>query len=392
MGRSSLVIHGPVLTDGRELPAARIETANGRIVAVRPGGGADGADLVVADGWIIPGLIDLQVNGAGGVDLTSAHDPDEAVAAVAGVLAQHGVTAFCPTVVSSPPEAIPSRLVAYGARAHPGGAESLGAHLEGPFLDPEHRGVHDPAALRLPDAGEIERWLATRHPTIVTLAPELPGALAAIRRLAEAGVVVSLGHSGADAAAARAGLEAGARMGTHLFNAMPPFHHRQPGLVGALLAGSATLGIIADGVHVDPLAIDVAVRAAGPGRIALVSDALAAAATPPSPSRLGAQTVLSDGRIARRADGTMAGSAILLDGGLRNVRSWLPWLPPAEVVRMATRTPAEALGGDVAARKGRVAPGYDADLVILDPDWQVVATVVRGVVLDTSSSKVPSTR
>lgn len=392
MGRSSLVIHGPVLTDGRELPAARIETANGRIVAVRPGGGADGADLVVADGWIIPGLIDLQVNGAGGVDLTSAHDPDEAVAAVAGVLARHGVTAFCPTVVSSPPEAIPSRLVAYGARAHPGGAESLGAHLEGPFLDPEHRGVHDPAALRLPDAGEIERWLATGHPTIVTLAPELPGALAAIRRLAEAGVVVSLGHSGADAAAARAGLEAGARMGTHLFNGMPPFHHRQPGLVGALLAGSATLGIIADGVHVDPLAIDVAVRAAGPGRIALVSDALAAAATPPSPSRLGAQTVLSDGRIARRADGTMAGSAILVDGGLRNVRSWLPWLPPAEVVRMATRTPAEALGGDVAARKGRVAPGYDADLVILDPDWQVVATVVRGVVLDTSSSKVPSTR
>jgi N-acetylglucosamine-6-phosphate deacetylase len=382
MTGASLVVHGPLLTDGRELPAGRVEIADGRIVAVRPTGSPDGADLVVSGGWIVPGLIDLQVNGAGGVDLTSARNPAMAVAGVARVLARHGVTAFCPTVVSSSPDRTLRRLAAYGPRAHPGGAESLGTHLEGPFLNAEHRGVHDPEALRPPDAGEIERWLGVGRPSIVTLAPELPGAPAAIRRLTRAGVLVSLGHSGADLPTARAGLAAGARMGTHLFNGMPPFHHRRPGLVGALLTGSATLGIIADGAHVDPLAFEVALRVAGPSRVALVSDALATAATPPGPGRLGDQTVVSDGLVVRRADGTLAGSALLLDGGLRNARAWLPWLPPAVVVRMATQTPAEALGGEVAARKGRIAPGYDADLAILDADWHVVSTVVRGAVVE----------
>lgn len=379
---AQLVLHGRVLTDGRELPDCRVEIADGRVTAVRPGTGPAGADLVVSDGWIVPGLIDLQVNGAGGVDLTSARDPEAAVAAVARALARHGVTVFCPTIVSSPRAAILERLGAYGPRAYPEGAESLGMHLEGPFLSPDFRGVHDPAVLRPPDLDEIGDWLAVRRPAVATLAPELPGALDAIRRLVAAGSLVSLGHSGADAAAARAGLAAGARMGTHLFNGMPPFHHRGPGLVGALLAGSATLGLIADGAHVDPLAVEIVVRAAGVGRVALVSDALAAAGAPPGPSALGGQAVAFDGRIVRRADGTIAGSAVLLDTGLRNVRAWLPWLPPADLVRVVTQTPAEALGGAVAARKGRIAPGYDADIAILDADWQVVATVVRGAVLD----------
>jgi N-acetylglucosamine-6-phosphate deacetylase len=371
-------LHGRVLTDGRELPPSRVQIVDGLIVAVRPQPSSNGADLVVGNGWIVPGLIDLQVNGAGGVDLTSAAEPEHAVDAVARKLAAHGVTAFCPTIVSAPPETILERLPAFRPRVHASGATSLGAHIEGPFISSEFRGIHDPRWLRPANPGEIAGWLTAGSPTIVTLAPELPGALAAIEQLIRAGVVVSLGHSGADVVAARAGLAAGARLGTHLFNGMPPLHHRRPGLVGALLASTATLGLIADGIHIDPLMLELVVRLAGPGRVALVSDALAPAGCPPGPSVLGDQPVESDGRVARRADGTLAGTVMLLDTGLRNLREWLPWLAPAEIVQMATQTPAEALGSDLAAHKGRVQPGYDADLTILDNAWKVLYTVVQG--------------
>jgi N-acetylglucosamine-6-phosphate deacetylase len=370
-----LVLWGRVLTGGHDLGPTTLIVEHGRISSLEPAPSKPpaGADLEVHDGWIVPGLIDLQVNGAGGVDLTSAGDPEQAVEAVACVLARHGVTSFCPTLVSSPPEVILSRLPAFRS-----GSAALGAHVEGPFIDPQHRGVHDLAALRHASREEIAAWLEVGLPAIVTLAPEVPGAHEAISQLTAAGVIVSLGHSGADAAAAQAGLAAGARMGTHLFNAMPLLHHRRPGLVGALLGSTATLGLIADGVHLDPLVVDLVVRAAGPARVALVSDALAAAGAPRGPVALGGQIVHSDGQVVRRADGTLAGSALLLDACLRNARAWLPWLPDAEIVRMATQTPADLLGLD---RKGRIAAGADADLTVLDANWQVTEAIVGGRVL-----------
>ena len=369
-----------MLDDGRELPACLVEIEGGRIAAVEPDAGAPG-DLVVGTGWIAPGLVDLHVHGAGGVDLASAEKPAEALHAMARTLARHGVTAFCPALVSLPPEAYARLLRAFRSQAIPGAAECLGSYLEGPYLNPAFRGVHDPLALRVPDLAEVDGWLVDGPPSVVTLAPELDGALEVARRLVAAGVVVSLGHSGADLAAARAGLGAGAMLGTHLFNAMPPIHHRQPGLVGALLASEATVEVIADSVHLDPVTVDLVARAAGPARVALVTDALAPAGAPPGPSTLGEQAVVSDGISVRRADGTLAGSATLLDASVRNVIGWLPWLPPAEVVRMATQTPATVLGPAVARRKGRVAPGYDADLAIFDAAWRVTATVVHGELL-----------
>jgi N-acetylglucosamine-6-phosphate deacetylase len=209
----------------------------------------------------------------------------------------------------------------------------------------------------------------------VTLAPECAGGIAAIRQLRDAGVVVSLGHSGADAAQAQAGLAAGARMATHLFNAMPPLHHRRPGLVGAVLASEAVVCLITDGVHLDPLIVDLVIRCVGAERVALVSDALAAAGAPPGPSVLGDQVLVSDGRQVRRTDGTLAGSAVLLDQCLKNVRAWLPKLSPATLMDMVTGTPARLLGQQ---RKGRVAVGCDADLVTLDSEWNVTQVVVRG--------------
>jgi N-acetylglucosamine-6-phosphate deacetylase len=379
------VLWGRVLTAGQELPPSRIEIARGRIERLEPASGAPDADISVTDGWIAPGLIDLQVNGAGGVDLTSAADPHAALVQVAHTLGARGVTAFCPTIVSSPLETILERIRAYAAQPISGGATSLGAHVEGPFLDPDHSGVHDKNLVRAATQAEVERWLAAGQPAIVTLAPEQSGALEALAQLTRAGVVVSLGHSGASSQAAQAALAAGASMATHLFNAMPPLHHRAPGLVGALLGSHAVLAIIADGVHLDPLIVDLVVQRAGPGRVALVSDALAAAAAPAGASLLGDQTVISDGRSVRRADGTLAGSALLLDGCMRNVRAWLPRLAPAEVVRMATETPAEVLGSRA---KGRVAVGADADLIVLDGAWQVRHTIIGGAVVRSAPVQV----
>jgi N-acetylglucosamine-6-phosphate deacetylase len=371
---------GRVLTDGHELPPSRVEIADGRIVGIEATDRPHGGDRQVEQGWIAPGLIDLQVNGAGGIDLTSASDPEAALVHVARALAAHGVTAFCPTIVSSPSSLILDRLRTYRPRAIGGGAESLGVHVEGPFIDPEHRGVHDPANVRAATRHEIACWLEVGTPAIVTLAPEQPGGLAAIAQLNATSTVISLGHSGADASTALQAVEAGARMATHLFNGMPPLHHRAPGLVGALLAcEDCVLGIIADGVHVDPLVIDLVVRRCGVARVALVSDALSVAGNPPGEGQLGDQMVISDGRLVRRTDGTLAGSAMLLDGCVCNARAWLPDLAPATLIRMATQTPAELLG---LTHKGRVAAGYDADLVVLDDDFNVTLTYVRGACVE----------
>jgi N-acetylglucosamine-6-phosphate deacetylase len=349
-----------------------------RIGAVEPALEPQPGDTQVDAGWIAPGFIDLQVNGADGVDLTSAADPVDALRKVARMLATRGVTSFCPTMVSSPHETILSRLRAYRARPIDGGATCVGAHVEGPFICPDHRGVHHPDMLRPPSIDEAKRWLEVGPPTLVTLAPELPGALDLIDLLHTGGVLVSLGHSGADAAQTQAGLAAGARMGTHLFNGMPSLHHRRPGLVGALLASSAVLGLIADGVHVDPLVVDLVINRAGASRVALVSDALAAAGMAPGQSWLGEQQVFSDGRAVRRADGTLAGSAMLLDGCLHNLRRWFPGLDPATIVAMATSTPAAVLG---LTQLGRVAVGAEANLVVLDRQFEVTLTIIGGKVV-----------
>jgi N-acetylglucosamine-6-phosphate deacetylase len=255
-------------------------------------------------------------------------------------------------------------------------AEPLGLHLEGPFLAPERRGAHPPGHLRLPDAALVadEGWSRDGGVRLVTVAPELPGALDLVRRLVASGVVVSAGHSTASAEQAVAAIDAGVTGVTHLFNAMSPLHHRDPGLVGVALTDERVrVGIIADGLHVHPTAVALAARAVG-GRLCLVTDAVAALGLPAGRVALGAMEAFASDDGVRLADGTLAGSDLSLDRAVRNLEDFAG-VSLAAAVAAATSTPAALLG---LSDRGVIAPGAMGDLVVLDDDASVVATVVGG--------------
>jgi N-acetylglucosamine-6-phosphate deacetylase len=282
-------------------------------------------------------------------------------------LPRHGVTAFCPTLVSRPPGGY--RRAAAALRdpaAAPGAARVLGAHLEGPFLAPSRAGAHDPAALRDPDPGELDELLRLFHPAIVTLAPERPGALDVIRRIVAAGAVAAIGHTEADAATGREALAAGARLATHALNAMRGIESRAPSALAAFLADPRPhVSLICDGVHVAPEVAAVIARAAGP-RLVLVSDAVAAAGRPPGAYALGGREIVSDGLRVVGRDGRLAGSAAALDRGPATLVAG--GVERADAIAAAALAPRALLGlAD--------APG---DLVALDPDLRPRLTLIGG--------------
>ena len=261
------------------------------------------------------------------------------------------------------------------ARHAASGATALGLHLEGPLLSPVRAGAHPRAAIAAADIAALSSVLARDAVRLVTLAPERPGAFDWIRRLREAGVVVSLGHTDASYDELRRGIDAGATLVTHLYNAMSPFHHREPGAVGAALDDDrVAVGIIADGVHCHAAAVRLALRAKGPRGVVLVTDAMAAAGLGPGTYPLGGIEVIVDATSARLADGTLAGSILTMDRALRELVG-MTGASVADALRMASEVPARILG---LATKGRIAVGCDADLVLLDRSLEVVATVVGG--------------
>ncbi len=334
------------------------------------------ADVDATGLLLAPGYIDLQLNGAFGHDFTA--DPDS-IWAVAESLTRYGVTAFLPTIITAPPGAIPAAQAALAHGAPPTlgpHARPLGLHLEGPFLNPARRGAHPPEHLRLPDLTLAAGWSPQSGVRQVTLAPELPGALDLARRLVDRGVVVSMGHSAATHAEALAGLDAGITYGTHLFNAMAPFDHREPGIAGALLSDERVVtGLIADGVHVHPGALRVAWRAKGSGGFNLVTDAMAGLGLDEGAFKLGERDVTVRDGTARLADGTLAGSVLSLDQAVRNLVAFTGCGVP-DAIQTVTDVPARVLG--LAGPHGRLAPGAPADLVLLTPDLNVAATWVGG--------------
>jgi N-acetylglucosamine-6-phosphate deacetylase len=322
---------------------------------------------------IAPGFIDLQVNGFCGHDAAAGAD---AIAKVSEALPSTGVTAFLPTLISAPVEVGAAFVAAVGAAAEATGARVLGAHVEGPFLNPSFRGAHLRSHLAEPTAEKVDVLLAAR-PRLLTLAPELPGALDAIERMSRAGIVVAAGHTGADFEQGRKAIAAGVRFATHLFNAMPPVHHRRPGIALALmLDGAVTTGLIADGEHVHPAVCEQLVRVKGFARIALTTDQTSAAGAPPGSYELSGRRVMSDGRVVRLEDGTLAGSAAtMLD--LVRIMSRLPGMNLDRAIGLASSVPAHVLGEK---RLGRIAAGACADLVVLDADARVRLTMIRGQV------------
>jgi N-acetylglucosamine-6-phosphate deacetylase len=343
-----LGVHAAVL-DG-VLVRGDVEVVNGRIARAGLAGGGSGI--------AVPGFVDLQVNGFAGIDLLA--EP-ERIAEVDEELARRGVLAWQPTLISAPPEMVLRALPQLRA---PG---VIGVHLEGPFLSPARAGTHPLEHLRSPDLELLASYLDAGEVTMVTLAPELPGALELVDAIVARGIAVSLGHSDATAEQARAGFDRGARSVTHLFNAMKPFAHRDPGLAGAALADErvAVMAIV-DGIH---LATDTTLTAwnAARGRFALVTDAIAAAGRGDGVYRLGDIDVTRRGRTCRRADGVLAGSVVTIDESLRDlVRLGAPFV---DAIAAATAVPARIVGR---TDLGRLTSGGPADLVILDDRLEIV--------------------
>ena len=323
-------------------------------------------------GIVAPGFVDLQVNGFGGVDFL---DADTAAYARAGeALLETGVTAYLPTLITSPEDQILAAM-----REVPLGESRpriLGMHLEGPFLSPNRLGTHESSSRRDPDPAFLDRLLDAGPVRLMTLAPELPGAEYLIDRLLERGVAVSLGHSDATAAQANAAFDRGARSVTHLFNAMRPFLHRDPGIAGAALArDDVIVAIILDGIHLAPETSMVTWRAAG-GRLALVTDAIAA--TPglaDGPSSLGELDLLVHEGTVRGPDGVLAGSVLTMIEAVRNLHAL--GVPLEDALVAAASTPARVLGDPTL---GRIAIGLPADLVILDDGLEIERVLVGGEV------------
>lgn len=380
---------GRLVTPGGVVDGGAMTLADGVIAEIEAAAAPSAGDVDCRGHWIVPGFVDTHIHGTDGFDVL---DGASALSTVARTLPRYGVTAFCPTSVACPPDVLAAFLTAVGAvrtAPDPAAARVIGAHLESNFINPEYAGAQPAACLRFPPGVRAEDESAFtgeavldvirthRHAVcIVTLAPELPGGLDLVRRLSAAGHRVSLGHSAASYDEATAAVTAGARHATHLFNRMPPFSHRAPGLVGAVLtAPEVTCEVIGDGHHVHVAAVRLAVAAKGSDGVIAITDAASVAGLPVGATgRLGGVAIRSGERTAELADGTVAGSRATMDAVFR----WLVQvvgLALPDVVRLTAETPANALGQP---HLGRLAAGAAADCVVLDAGLRVCQTWVAG--------------
>jgi len=323
---------------------------------------------------LVPGFIDIQINGAFGYDFSS--DPIS-IWEVGKKLPELGISTFLPTVITSPLSTISQALEIWQAGAPEGyqGAYIPGYHLEGPFLNPKKRGAHFIDHLKIPDPNLIEDWNIENGIRMVTIAPEIPGAKNIIVTLTQRGVVVSAGHSMADLYQAREGISAGIRVATHIFNAMTPIHHREPGLVMAVLDHAPTMfSLICDGQHLAAELVRMAWHYNGKNRMILISDAIAALGMPDGEYQLGEQSIQIQHQIARLEDGTLAGSVLEPLTALKNLMN-ITKCSLSEGLTCWTKNPASLLN---LTGRGEIKPGSIADFVLMSVDQEIAATFVRG--------------
>lgn len=368
--RRTVVHSAQVVSDGSSADDGWIVLDDGIVAARGRGGGwrshaEDDAHVVDAGGrTAVPGFVDLHCHGGGGASAEDVAADPAALARIVDVHRRHGTTRSLLSLVSDDVSVLAARSAAL-APLIDADPLLLGVHLEGPFLAGSHRGAHREAALRPPTPDALALLQDAGSVTMITLAPELPGAIDAIDALVAAGVIVAIGHTAADHATARDAFAHGARVLTHAFNGMPGIHHRAPGpVVAALETPEAVLELIVDGVHVHPSVVACAMRAA-PGRVAFVSDAMAAAGAPDGVYRLGDLDVtVRDGIASHGADGALAGSTLTLDRAL--AKAVAAGIPLTDAVDALTSTPAGVLG--LQGRIGTLTPGAAADLVLLGAD------------------------
>lgn len=351
--------------------------------ALAQAGRGDEAVLDARGLLAVPGFVDLQCNGGLGIDLASQ---PERLWELAAELPRWGVTAWLPTIVTTPTGVVDRAVAALAAGPPPGwrGAIPVGLHLEGPFLAPAQRGAHPASLLQAPSLDAVEGWSRTAGVALVTLAPELDGATEVLEALLARGVVVSVGHTAATAAQATAAVDAGVTWVTHLFNAMSPLHHREPGTAGVALTDERVhAGVIVDGVHVHPVAVALALRALGE-RLVLVTDAVAALGMPPGPQVLGRAEVTVGEEGVRLAGGTLAGSNLAMAQAVRNLVRFTGCAPEVALAA-ASAAPARVLGDPC---RGALAAAARADVVLLTEDLEVVATVVGGELVHDGRQRV----
>ncbi len=385
----TLIHTARVLTPANEITDAGILVRDSVIEVVGPRAGmslpAGAREIRATDKTAIPGFVDVHIHGAGGHDVMEGSKV--ALRGVSRKVAAFGTTSLLATTITASPDdtcRAAEGVAQYIAQQHASDercAEVLGIHFEGPFISKARRGVHPQEWIQLPSADTLERFLqaAAGNARLLTIAPEVLGATPCIDTALKAGVVVSIGHTDATYEQARLAMAHGARSATHTYNAMRPFSHRDPGVIGAVLTSpEISAELIADGVHVEEGAMRLLLQAKGAERVILVSDGLSATGMPDGKYMLGSFEVTVSGGVCRNAEGKLAGSTLTLDRALRNIVGLGVSLPKA--VRMLTLNPASLLG--IEFKKGSLRTGADADILLLDEGLHVTDVWTRGVSLN----------
>lgn len=370
------IINETCITNGMNvvLENGKIIEISDSIIKPEPGS----TQIHASNSYLCPGFIDIHLHGAMGKDTMDGDR--ESLQILSSYCSEHGVTSFFPTTWAAESQAI-TKVIDNFSKHHENlsGAQAIGLHIEGPFINPKFKGAQSIDSIRNPEPLEYERWFDSNVVKLITCAPEIPGGLELIRSAVKNGIWISIGHSGATYDEVIEAVNNGATQATHLFNGMQGLQHRAPGTVGGLLADDRiAVQIICDGVHLHPAIVDLIIRIKNSSKTILITDSICGAGLPDGDYELYGNSISVRNGIARNPEGSLAGSTLSLDTAVRNTMQYTK-KPLEEIIPMVTTTPAKEMG--LSKTKGYIQPGYDADLVLLDKDFKIEKTIISGQIV-----------